>query len=154
MERTVARILVLHGPNLNLLGGREPEIYGSITLAEIDDELTRFGASCGVEVECFQSNAEHELIGRIHAAGSDGTDWILVNPGGLTHTSVALRDALAAVGLPFVEVHLTNPAAREPFRRHSYFTDLARGTIAGFGADSYLLAIQAVVNLLEPENSG
>lgn len=145
----MAAVLVVHGPNLNLLGSREPDVYGSTTLAEIDAEMARFAASCGIELSCFQSNAEHELIERIHQAASDGTDWIVINPAAFTHTSVALRDALAAVGLPFIEVHLSNPDRREAFRRHSYFADLATGRIAGFGAESYLLALQAVVNRID-----
>lgn len=145
----MTRVLVLHGPNLNLLGQREPEIYGTTTLADIDALLGDFAEQCKVELTTFQSNAEHALIDRIHSALRDGTDWILINPGGLTHTSVALRDALAAVALPFIEVHLSNPDSREPFRRHSYLADLATGRIAGFGADSYLLALQAVINRCE-----
>lgn len=143
-------VLVVHGPNLNLLGSREPEIYGHVTLEEINARLARFASSCEIDLATFQSNAEHELIERIQSAAGDGTDWILINPAGLTHTSVALRDALAAVGLPFVEIHLSNPHARESFRRQSYFSDLATGTICGFGADSYLLALQAVVDRIEP----
>jgi 3-dehydroquinate dehydratase II len=145
----MAAVLVVHGPNLNMLGTREPEIYGSTTLAEIDAEMARFAAGCDVDLSSFQSNAEHALIERIQQAASDGTDWIVINPAAYTHTSVALRDALAAVGLPFIEVHLSNPDRREGFRRHSYFSDLAVGTIAGFGADSYLLALQAVVNRID-----
>lgn len=145
----MAAVLVVHGPNLNLLGRREPDIYGSTTLAEIDAEMARFATSCGIGLSCFQSNAEHELIERIHQAASDGTDWIVINPAAYTHSSVALRDALAAVGLPFIEVHLSNPDRREDFRRHSYFADLAVGRIAGFGAESYLLALQAVVNRID-----
>ncbi len=143
-------VLVVHGPNLNLLGTREPDVYGQTTLEEINARLARFAASCGIDMDCFQSNAESELVGRIQRSAADGTDWIIINPAGLTHTSVVLRDALAAVGLPFVEVHLSNPHAREPFRHRSMVSDLAVGTIAGFGADSYLLALQAVVNRMEP----
>ena len=143
-------VLVVHGPNLNRLGTREPEVYGRTTLDEVNARLARFAASCGIDLDCFQSNAEHELVDRIQQSADDGTDWILVNPAGLTHTSVVLRDALAAVGLPFVEVHLSNPHAREPFRHRSMVSDLAVGTVAGFGADSYLLALQAIVNRLEP----
>ncbi len=142
-------VLVVHGPNLNLLGTREPEHYGLNTLAEIDAELARFADSCGISLHAFQSNAEHELLERIHAAATDGTDWIVINPAGLTHTSVVLRDALAAVNLPFIEVHLSNPERRETFRHHSYLADLASGRICGFGADSYLLALQAIVNRLD-----
>ncbi|AKS40742.1 type II 3-dehydroquinate dehydratase [Wenzhouxiangella marina] len=142
-------ILVLHGPNLNLLGRREPEIYGTATLDEINASLARFAANAGVELSCFQSNAEHELVERIQRAAEDGTDWILINPAAFTHTSVAIRDALAAVDLPFIEIHLSNPERREAFRQHSYFSDLAVGKICGFGADSYLLALQAVVNRID-----
>lgn len=147
------RVLVLHGPNLNLLGKREPDVYGRATLADIDGALERFAEAAGVALDCFQSNAEHELIERIHAAAGS-TDWIVINPAGFTHTSVALRDALLAVGVPFVEVHLSNPAAREPFRHHSHFSDAAAGVISGFGADSYLLALQAVINRQVPADSG
>ncbi len=145
----MAAVLVLHGPNLNLLGTREPEVYGSASLAEIDAQLARFAADCGLDLHSLQANAEHVLVERIHQAAADGIDWIIINPAAFTHTSVALRDALAAVRLPFIEVHLSNPAAREPFRHHSYLSDLASGVISGFGADSYLLALQAVVNRLE-----
>lgn len=141
----MAQILVLHGPNLNLLGTREPEVYGRATLAEIDAALARRAEAAGHRVDCFQSNAEHALIERVHAARGDGTAFILLNPGGYTHTSVALRDALLAVAIPFVEVHLSNVHAREPFRRHSYFSDVAVGVIAGFGADSYRLALEAAL---------
>ncbi len=143
-------VLVLHGPNLNLLGTREPDVYGQTTLDEINARLARFAASCDIDLDCFQSNAEGELVDRIQRSAADGTGWIIINPAGLTHTSVVLRDALAAVGLPFVEVHLSNPQAREPFRHRSMVSDLAVGTVAGFGADSYLLALQAVVNRMEP----
>ncbi len=142
-------VLVLHGPNLNLLGRREPAIYGTDTLEAINAGLARFAASCGLDLTTFQSNAEHELVERVQCSADDGTDWILINPAALTHTSVALRDALAAVDLPFIEVHLSNPDRREAFRRQSFFSDLAVGTICGFGADSYLLALQAVANRIE-----
>lgn len=141
----MARILVLHGPNLNLLGSREPEIYGRSTLAEIDAALVAQGAAAGHEVLTLQSNAEHALIERVHAARADGTRCIVINPGAFTHTSIALRDALAAVAIPFVEAHLSNVHAREPFRRHSYLSDLAVGVIAGFGADSYRYALDAAI---------
>lgn len=144
-------ILVIHGPNLNLLGAREPAIYGSSTLQEINAQLADFAQACDISLSIFQSNAEHELIERIHAAGNDGTDWIVINPAGLTHTSVVLRDALAAVALPFIEVHLSNPERRESFRHQSYLADLASGRISGFGADSYLLALQAVINRLDSQ---
>lgn len=139
-------ILVLHGPNLNTLGRREPSVYGSTTLDEINARMARFAATAGMDFSAFQSNAEHALVERIQQAADDGTDWILINPAAFTHTSVALRDALAAVDLPFIEIHLSNPARREPFRHTSYFSDLAVGTICGFGADSYLLALQAVAH--------
>ncbi|MFA6985767.1 MAG: type II 3-dehydroquinate dehydratase [Arenimonas sp.] len=138
----MARILVLHGPNLNLLGVREPELYGRTTLAEIDARLIARAAQCGHALEAFQSNAEHELVERVQAAMRDGTDFILINPAAFTHTSVALRDALAAVKLPFVELHLSNPHAREPFRHRSYFSDLACAVICGCGADSYYFALE------------
>ncbi len=145
----MSSVLVVHGPNLDLLGRREPEIYGRQSLAEIDTAMERFAAQCSVAIEAFQSNSEGEIIERLHRAADDGTDWIIINPAGLTHSSVVLRDALAAIALPFVEVHLSNPAAREAFRHRSLLADLAVGTIAGFGADSYLLALQAVVNRIE-----
>lgn len=136
----MSRLLVLNGPNLNLLGSREPGIYGNTTLAEIEARLCERGEQAGIVVECLQSNAEHELVDRVQAAAQDGTGYILINPAAFTHTSVALRDALAAVGIPFIEIHLSNPHAREPFRQHSYFSDLAQAVIAGFGADGYLHA--------------
>jgi len=144
----VARILLLHGPNLNLLGTREPEIYGRTTLAEIDAGLGAAAQAAGHELMALQSNAEHALVERIQAARTDGTAFILINPAAFTHTSVALRDALAAVAIPFIEIHLSNPHAREPFRHHSYLSDLAVGVICGFGADSYRLALQAAVSRL------
>jgi 3-dehydroquinate dehydratase-2 len=144
----MAKLLVLHGPNLNLLGTREPEIYGHATLADIDADLAQRARAAGHEVDALQSNAEHVLVDRVQAAREDGTAFLLVNPAGFTHTSVALRDALAAVALPFIEVHLSNPHAREPFRRTSYFSDLAVGVVAGFGATSYRLALEAAVQRL------
>jgi 3-dehydroquinate dehydratase-2 len=140
----LARLLVLHGPNLNLLGQREPAVYGSTTLAEIDAALQLQAEERGHALACLQSNAEHVLIDRVHAARLDGTDGILINPGAFTHTSIALRDALAAVALPFVEVHLSNIHAREAFRRHSYLSELAVGVICGFGANSYRLGLDAL----------
>ncbi len=145
----MALLLVLHGPNLNLLGTREPEVYGHDTLASIDAELKAQAAEQGHGLASFQSNAEHALVERVQAARDDGTDFILANPAGFTHTSVALRDALAAVAIPFIEVHLSNPHAREPFRRTSYFSDLAVGVVSGFGADSYRLALAAAIKRLE-----
>jgi 3-dehydroquinate dehydratase-2 len=141
----VAKILVLHGPNLNLLGEREPEIYGRATLDDINARLAARAAAAGHQIEAFQSNAEHELVDRVQAARGDGTAFALLNPAAFTHTSVALRDALAAVKLPFIEVHLSNPHAREPFRRTSYFSDLAVGVVCGFGADSYSYALEAAL---------
>jgi 3-dehydroquinate dehydratase-2 len=141
----MAKLLVLHGPNLNLLGTREPEVYGRTTLAEIDADLAHRAQAAGHQLESLQSNAEHVLVDRIQAAREDGTAFALVNPAGFTHTSVAMRDALAAVALPFIEVHLSNPHAREPFRRTSYFSDLAVGVVAGFGAASYALALDAAL---------
>jgi len=139
------KILVLHGPNLNLLGTREPDVYGRDTLASIDQRLVDRGKRSGVEVLSFQSNAEASLIDRVHAAKGDGTAFIVINPAAFTHTSVALRDALAAVAIPFIEVHLSNVHAREPFRKHSHFSDLAVGVVAGFGAQSYELALDAAL---------
>jgi 3-dehydroquinate dehydratase-2 len=141
-KTATARVLVLHGPNLNLLGTREPRIYGSETLAQIDERLTAAGRAAGAEVVSFQSNLEGELIGRIHRAREEGVSFIVFNPAGYTHTSVALRDALAAVSLPFIEVHLSNVHAREPFRHRSYFADLAVGTICGLGSRGYDFALQ------------
>ncbi len=135
------QVLVLHGPNLNLLGTREPAVYGSTTLGMIDADLGAIAAKGGATLRTFQSNHEGELIDRVHAARSDGTDFIIINPGAFTHTSVALRDALAAVTLPFIEVHLSNIYRREPFRHHSYFSDLAQGVICGLGAAGYTLAL-------------
>ena len=141
----MAKLLVLHGPNLNLLGSREPEVYGRTTLAEIDADLIARAHAAGHELESLQSNSELALIERVQAAREDGTDFILINPAAFTHTSVAIRDALAAVAIPFVEVHLSNPHAREPFRHTSFFSDLAVGTVAGFGADSYRYALEAAL---------
>ena len=134
-------ILVLHGPNLNLLGTREPEHYGRDTLAQIDARLKQRAAAAGAQLAVFQSNAESDLVDRIHQAGRDGIDFILINPAAFTHTSVALRDAISAVGIPFIEVHLSNVFAREPFRHHSYFSDLAVGVISGLGPMGYELAL-------------
>ncbi len=138
----VKNVLVLHGPNLNLLGTREPNVYGSITLEEINRNLANLAAEANIELAVFQSNAEFELIDRVQRARGDGVDFIILNPAAFTHTSIALRDALAAVGLPFIEVHLSNIFARESFRRKSYFSDLARGVISGLGAKGYELALQ------------
>jgi 3-dehydroquinate dehydratase-2 len=145
----VAKILVMHGPNLNLLGTREPEIYGRATLAEIDADLAARASQSGHAVETFQSNAEHELIERVHRSRSDGTAFILINPGAFTHTSIALRDAMAAAAIPFIEIHLSNIHAREPFRRHSYFSDLAIGLVCGLGPSGYGLALTAAMQRLQ-----
>ena len=145
----MAKLLVLHGPNLNLLGSREPEVYGQTTLAEIDGDLQARAAAAGHVLESLQSNSELTLIDRVQAARDDGTGFILINPAAFTHTSVALRDALAAAAVPFVEVHLSNPHAREPFRHTSFFSDLAVGVIAGFGADSYRYALEAALARLD-----
>ena len=144
----MARLLVLHGPNLNLLGTREPEIYGHAGLETIDADLRRQADAAGHALESFQSNAEHALVDRIQAARTDGTHFILINPAAFTHTSVAIRDALAAVAIPFIEIHLSNPHRREPFRHTSYFSDLAVGVVCGFGADSYRYALDAAIRKL------
>ena len=141
----MAKLLLLHGPNLNLLGSREPEVYGRATLADIDAALAARATEAGHQLEALQSNGELALIDRVQAAGKDGTAFILLNPAAYTHTSVALRDALAATAIPFIEIHLSNPHAREPFRHASYFSDLAVGVISGFGADSYRYALDAAI---------
>ena len=141
----MARLLLLHGPNLNLLGLREPEIYGARTLAELDASLIAQAAAAHYVLETFQSNAEHCLIDRIHAARVDGTRSILINAAALTHTSVALRDALLAAELPYVEIHLSNPYARESFRHHSVIADNALGIVCGFGPNSYRIALEGVI---------
>ena len=135
-------ILVLHGPNLNLLGGREPSIYGHTTLNEINERLMTLAAKSGANLEVFQSNAEAELVERVQRSLSDGIQFIIINPAAFTHTSVALRDALAAVAIPFIEVHLSNVHAREAFRKQSFFSDLAIGVISGLGAAGYEFAVQ------------
>lgn len=145
----MARILVLHGPNLNLLGTREPEHYGTTTLAEINARLEREAAAAGHELSHLQSNAEHELVEAVQQAARDGVAFIIFNPAAFTHTSVALRDALAAVAIPFIEVHLSNVHAREDFRRRSYFSDLALGVISGLGPLGYSLALAAAVERLK-----
>lgn len=140
------RLLVLHGPNLNLLGAREPNHYGVTTLEEINLALARRAAAAGVELETFQSNHEGALIERVHAAREQLVRYIIINPAAYTHTSVALRDAVAAAGIPFVEVHLSNVHSRESFRHHSYFSDLAVGVITGLGSEGYLLALEYVLS--------
>jgi 3-dehydroquinate dehydratase-2 len=139
----MARLLLLNGPNLNLLGSREPAVYGHDTLASIEARLTERARKLGHTVEAFQSNAEHELIQKVQRAATDGIAFILLNPGALTHTSIALRDAFLAVKVPFIEVHLSNIFARESFRHHSYFSDIAVGCIFGLGAQGYELALEA-----------
>ena len=135
------KLLLLNGPNLNLLGTREPAVYGAATLADIESAATAQAEAAGGSLSCFQSNHEGALIDRIHAARDEGVDAIVINPGGLTHTSVALRDALAAVAIPFIEVHISNIYQREAFRHHSYLAAIARGTICGLGVDGYRFAI-------------
>lgn len=144
----MAKLLLLHGPNLNVLGTREPEVYGHTTLADINADLAARAQAAGHALEALQSNAEHVLVDRVQAARVDGTAFILINPAAFTHTSVALRDALAAVAIPFIEIHLSNPHRREPFRQHSYFSDQAVGVICGFGADSYRYALDAALQRL------
>ncbi|MBY0439502.1 MAG: type II 3-dehydroquinate dehydratase [Burkholderiales bacterium] len=147
----VKSVLVLHGPNLNLLGTREPEVYGHTTLAQIDQRLVERGQGAGVRVATFQSNHEGALVDRIQQAGRDRVDYILINAGAYTHTSVALRDALAAVAIPFIEVHLSNVFAREAFRHHSYLSDIAVGVVTGLGAGSYRAALDHAIATLNPE---
>jgi 3-dehydroquinate dehydratase-2 len=139
-------ILVLHGPNLNLLGSREPDVYGRVTLNEINERLMTLVVKSGANLFCFQSNAEAELVERVQQARVDGTQFIIINPAAFTHTSVALRDALAAVAIPFIEVHLSNVFAREAFRKDSFFSDLAVGVISGLGAAGYEFALQFALN--------
>ncbi len=148
------RLLVLHGPNLNLLGRREPSVYGSVTLAEIDARLEVLARARGARLEVFQSNDEGALVTRIQEAAEDGTTGLLLNPAAYTHTSVAIRDALLAVGLPAVEVHVSNPAAREEFRRKSLVADIVTGRVAGFGPLSYELALTGLLDLLERDSGG
>jgi 3-dehydroquinate dehydratase-2 len=139
----MARVLLLNGPNLNLLGTREPAVYGTDTLESIEQRAAVVARETGHELIAFQSNAEHELIERIHRARAEGVALLIINPGAFTHTSVALRDAILAAGLPFIEVHLSNPHAREAFRRQSYFSDIALGVISGLGAFGYEAAVRA-----------
>jgi 3-dehydroquinate dehydratase-2 len=147
------RVLLVNGPNLNLLGTREPAVYGARTLADIEQRLTAAARARGASLEAFQSNAEHELVERIQRLAADRVDFVILNPGAFTHTSVALRDALLAVGTPFIEVHLSNVHAREAFRRHSYFSDIAAGCIVGLGAAGYELALTAALDRLAAESS-
>jgi 3-dehydroquinate dehydratase II len=145
----MARVLLLNGPNLNLLGSREPELYGSDTLAAIEERLRKLATEAGHELIAFQSNAEHELIERVHAAPRAGIAFLIFNPGAFSHTSLALRDALLGVRLPFIEVHLSNTYARESFRKHSYFSDIASGCIVGLGPLGYDLALRAAIRKLQ-----
>lgn len=144
----MSKLLVLHGPNLNLLGSREPEIYGSATLADINQVLQDEAGRLGHELQCLQSNAEHELVEQVHRARDQGIGFIIINPGAFTHTSIALRDALLGVNIPFIEVHLSNVFARESFRQHSYLSDIAQGLISGLGAQGYSFALLAADKLL------
>ena len=145
----MAQILVLNGPNLNLLGTREPHLYGNQTLQDIENTLMKLAGDAGVSLEFNQSNAEHELISLIHAARQNQTQFIIINPAAFTHTSVALRDALLGVEIPFIELHLSNTHAREEFRQHSYLSDIAVGIIAGLGPQGYELAFQAALTRLK-----
>ncbi len=145
----MATLLLLHGPNLNLLGSREPEHYGATTLEQINADLEKQAEAAGHQLRCLQSNAEHELVEAVHQAQKDQVAFIIINPAAFTHTSVALRDALAAAEIPFIEIHLSNVHAREPFRQHSYFSDLAEGVISGLGAYGYTLALQAAIKNLQ-----
>jgi len=149
----MTKILVIHGPNLNLLGSREPEVYGPDTLASIDQALTRIAAQHEIELETMQTNVEGEIVSRIQQAGADQTRFIIINPAAFTHTSIAIRDAFLASTVAFIEVHLSNIFAREDFRKHSYLSDIATGVISGLGKDSYLLALEAAVNLCKQSNS-
>ncbi len=139
----MAELLLVNGPNLNLLGSREPEVYGSTTLADIETALAKSAGALGHTLSTFQSNAEHEIVNRLHQAVADGVDFILFNPGAFTHTSVAIRDAFLGVNIPFIEIHLSNVFAREEFRHKSYFSDIAAGCLFGLGAQGYELALQA-----------
>ena len=145
----MAHIRVLHGPNLNLLGSREPEIYGSDTLDDINQRLEAQAGRAGVEISFLQSNAEHAIVEAIQASLTDKVDYFVINPGAFTHTSIAIRDAFSAVDIPFIEVHLSNVHARERFRQHSYLSDIAQGVILGLGAQGYELALQAAISQLK-----
>lgn len=149
----MAHILLLNGPNLNLLGLREPGIYGHVTLEQVHEHMTQLAAEAGHRLTAYQSNAEAELIGRIHLAPAGHVAFIIFNPAGFTHSSIALRDALLAVKIPFAEVHLSNVHARESFRHHSYFSDIAVGTITGFGAVGYELALRAATQFLAAQSA-
>lgn len=144
----MASLLLINGPNLNLLGNREPDVYGRARLADIEKLLTGQASQAGHQLSCFQSNAEHEIVDRIQQAGAEATGFILLNPGAFTHTSIAMRDALLAVSIPFIEIHLSNTFAREDFRHKSYFSDIAAGCLFGLGAQGYELALQAAIRQL------
>ncbi len=144
----MASLLLINGPNLNLLGSREPSVYGDTKLADVESRLTDLAAELGHSLQCFQSNAEHEIVDRLQQAATDRTDFILLNPGAFTHTSIAMRDALLAVRIPFIEIHLSNVFAREDFRHNSYFSDIAAGCLIGLGAYGYELALEAATRQL------
>ena len=143
------KILILNGPNLNLLGTREPQVYGHTTLADVEAQMAKLAGERGVAAECFQSNHEGALIDRIHAARTQGVGYIMINPGGLTHTSVALRDALAGVAIPFIEVHISNVHKREEFRHHSYLSGIAEAVLCGFGTSGYSMALNYICDRLQ-----
>jgi 3-dehydroquinate dehydratase-2 len=145
----MASLLLINGPNLNLLGSREPGVYGETNLAEVESRLTSLAGEQGHELQCFQSNAEHEIVDRVQQAATDKVDFILLNPGAFTHTSIAIRDALLAVSIPFIEIHLSNVFAREEFRHNSYFSDIAAGCLFGLGAYGYELALKAAHSQLQ-----
>ena len=146
----MVKVRVLNGPNLNLLGQREPGTYGHTSLQDIMEQLEKFAHDCGLQLDHLQSNSEGKMVDAIQQAGKDGVDYIIINPAAYTHTSIAIRDALLAVDIPFVEVHLSAVSAREPFRQVTYFSDIAIGVISGFRGESYLLALQAILNRIEP----
>ena len=148
----MSSILLLNGPNLNLLGEREPDIYGDFSLEDIEKTLEKLGKENNIDIECFQSNAEHELVEKIHDAKSNGVKIILFNPGAFTHSSISLRDAILGVNIPLIEIHLSNIYGREEFREKSYFSDIALGVVSGFGKQSYLMAFQAAKNYLLRED--
>lgn len=152
LDYLMAKILVLHGPNLNLLGQREPGHYGNLKLQDVNARLQEVASENKVEMSVFQSNAEHELIEKVHNAQSDGVDFIVINPAAFTHTSVALRDAFSGVQIPFIEIHISNVHAREEFRQHSFFSDIAIGVICGLGVYGYEAAFRAAINYIETRN--
>ena len=149
----MTKILVIHGPNLNLLGSREPEVYGVDTLDSINQSMTEIAQKNKIDFETFQSNNEGNIVSAIQNAASNGVDYILINPAAYTHTSIAIRDAFLATGIPFIELHLSNVHAREDFRQHSYLSDIARGVICGFGKNSYLMALEAAISQCKPSNT-